>query len=530
MNIFEELAESYTYNGVVSLKALDDDIVTLENQIDSYNATLRELQLRGKKVGPLVAKIRDAKIRLSLLKAVYKKESDKATPDDVILNMLGVSANNAKEVNSVNTAADGREPKPQNFESAELEEIVEETPGVDVKAPESEKVVDNEIVITEEDEADMQASVIEDNTSDDEIIVVDENAPEEELKELYSSLTSEDEVIVVRPEVLAKVKQEQERDADVTGIKTESICKEVDLINVPAFQIPVEKETKSVDTEKVAKEKETKPVKAEKKSIVSAIKKIVKKENKPTEITDIVLPKTSDVYLKPDVDVNTFVEAEDKVVDNTEFEAVPPPTIDDYYETEPGSLCETVSYDEDGVVCNYEEPQELPEIQEVNAENTTACDVSGEVVLNETQEECKEVKTYDAFYWPDNKIYVSFDLCGYTDMVNTNSITGTFNEKHKVIELNFSDMRDYPLFTFFVDERNRKCRFFDRFIKKPRSIIMYVRTELDGKEKEYRYEFTGCRLVEVFDSDYKSMRDSAYYPTATHEFYAKFKYKRLKMS
>ena len=72
MNIFEELAESYTYNGVVSLKALDDDIVTLENQIDSYNATLRELQLRGKKVTPLVAKIRDAKIRLSLLKAVYK--------------------------------------------------------------------------------------------------------------------------------------------------------------------------------------------------------------------------------------------------------------------------------------------------------------------------------------------------------------------------------------------------------------------------------------------------------------------------
>ena len=70
MNIFEEIAESYTYNGAISIKALEDDIVTLENQLDSYNATLRELQLRGKKPGMLIEKIRDAKMRLSLLRAV----------------------------------------------------------------------------------------------------------------------------------------------------------------------------------------------------------------------------------------------------------------------------------------------------------------------------------------------------------------------------------------------------------------------------------------------------------------------------
>ena len=28
MNIFEEIAESYRYNGVVSIKALEDDIIT----------------------------------------------------------------------------------------------------------------------------------------------------------------------------------------------------------------------------------------------------------------------------------------------------------------------------------------------------------------------------------------------------------------------------------------------------------------------------------------------------------------------
>jgi hypothetical protein len=80
-----------------------------------------------------------------------------------------------------------------------------------------------------------------------------------------------------------------------------------------------------------------------------------------------------------------------------------------------------------------------------------------------------------------------------------------------------------------LNEKNKKCGFFERFTKKPKSIIMYVRTETDGILKEYRYEFTSCRLVEVFDSEYKSMRESTYYPTSTHEFYAKFKYKRFKM-
>ena len=105
MNIFEEIAESYTYNGAISIKALEDDIVTLENQLDSYNATLRELQLRGKKPGMLIEKIRDAKMRLSLLRAVLRREKDKASPDDIIKNMLGISANEAKETTSPETAA-----------------------------------------------------------------------------------------------------------------------------------------------------------------------------------------------------------------------------------------------------------------------------------------------------------------------------------------------------------------------------------------------------------------------------------------
>lgn len=128
MNIFEEIAERYTYNGVVSLKALDDDIVTLENQIDSWLATLNELRLRGKKSSTIVEKIRDGKIRLSLLKAVYKRESDKTNQDDVIADVLGISAKNANEIETPGTAADNKEPVRQNFEKAEIEVINEDKP------------------------------------------------------------------------------------------------------------------------------------------------------------------------------------------------------------------------------------------------------------------------------------------------------------------------------------------------------------------------------------------------------------------
>lgn len=530
MNIFEELAESYTYNGVVSLKALDDDIVTLENQIDSYNATLKELQLRGKKVGPLVGKIRDAKIRLSLLKAVYKKESDKATPNDVILNMLGVSANNAKEVDAVNTAADGREPKPQNFESAELEEVAVEQEVTDVKAAETEKVVDSDVVVMEEDETEMRASVLQDSDSKEDIAVYDESAADDRVGEAKSGVEVGKTSAQVESGISVQIESEL-KEGEPKTLDVESICKYVDFTTVPAFQIPIEKEKKNVELEKATKEQETKPVRTEK-SLISFVKKIIGK-GKPATLSDIKLSKNSDDNLKPN-DIKSFSGCEEEVVENTEV--IPPPTINDYYESELGPSCEEVIYDETGPIYNYPNDEVLSESLEAIHDGQNGLiqgETSETVVCEEDSPEigCEESKVYEPFYAPDNKIYASFDLHNYTDLANTNSITGTFSEKHKVIELNFTDVRDYEIFTFFLNEKkNQKCAFFNRLVKKPKSIIMYVRTEVDGTEKEYRYEFTGCRLVEVLDSEYKSMGDSVYYPTATHEFYAKFKYKRLKIS
>ena len=527
MNIFEELAESYTYNGVVSLKALDDDIVTLQNQIDSYNATLSELKLRGKRVSPLVAKIRDAKIRLSLLKAVYKRESDKTTTDDVILSMLGVSGRDAKEVSGVNTAADGREPKPQNFESAELEEVAVEQEVTDVKAAETEKVVDSEVVVTEEDEAEMQASVLQDSDSEEEVVVHDESVTDDKISEAKSGVEVEKTAAPVESGISVQVEPEL-KEGEPKTLDVESICKEVELVTVPAFQIPVEKDTKNVEVEKATKEQETKPVRAEK-PLISFFKKIIGK-GKLATLPDIKLAKIPDDNLKQN-DIKSFSGCNDEVVENTEV--IPLPTIDDYHEPELGPSYEEVIYDETGPIYNYPNDEALSETLEVvhNDENGwIQGEPSGTVVCEEDSPEIDCEKTYEPFYPPDDKIYASFDLHNYTDLVNTNSITGTFSEKHKVIELNFTDVRDYEIFTFFLNEKNQKCAFFNRLVKKPKSIIMYVRTEVDGTEKEYRYEFTGCRLVEVFDSEYKSMRESVYYPTATHEFYAKFKYKRLKIS
>lgn len=500
MNIFEELAESYTYNGVVSLKALDDDIVTLENQIDSFNATLKELQLRGKKPGPLVGKIRDAKIRLSLLKAVYKRESDKATPDDVILNMLGVSAKHANETPEVNTAASGKKPKPQNFESAELEKKVDEPVSVEVKAPVSEKVVDSEIVITKEDEAEMQASVFQGDV-DDETIVKDNNTLLEGINELRNNVKTEN----VPGLAESSISNTDNEPDPIEYLKDKSICEEVEFKEVTGIMIPLEKGAKIADA-------------------VSTLNI----KDKATSINETpAQPLIQDDSLTSADINNGTVGSETETVENTE--AVPPLTMDDYLEPASGPSYEDDCYDKDGIVYSDENRPELADTEAI-INDKMIYDPSETVIDTENIRECEDAKVYDMFYSPDNKIYVSFDLCDYTDLVNTNSITGLFNEKHKTLELTFTDMRDYPLLLFFLNERNKKCAFFSRFGKKGRSIIMYVRTEIDGIEKEYRYEFTGCRLVEVFDSDYKSMRELVYYGTSTHEFFAKFKYKRLKIS
>ena len=464
MNIFDELAESYTYNGVVSLKALEDDIVTLENQIDNFAATLKELQLRGKKAGPLTAKMRDAKIRLSLLKAVYKRESDRSTSDDIILNMLGISANNAKEVETPETAADGKEPHVQDFEESEIE-VVEES------------VEDAEIVESEEDPTDE---------------VITEEIEEEE--EPADALVPEEETDAPIEEI--PIEKTEEDD------KVTEIC-------FPDHKIYVNEDTGQVVLNDTAMTNPTEyyiPPKEE--------------ENEADSITYPGEPMDNFVETIPEYKVNEILNNEDK---NEDHECPPPPTLDDYYEA---MAISDGSY----VADEYDEAIYCGQNNDVDASVVEAPEepqINENIIEDGMPEPPMDFDVYEPFYKPVDEIYSSFDLSPYTDMVNTDTVTGAFDNKKKTLEITFFDTRDYSVFVQLLKEK--KPGLFS-FLEKPKSIFMDVHERHGDNEKIYHYEFVGCKLKKLFDSRYSPKKDTAYSETVTHECTAVFKYKKLKLS
>lgn len=160
MNIIDELIQSYTYNGEVSTKALDDDIATLENQIESYNATLKEIRLRKKNDGPLVDRIREAQIRLSVLNVVRNKVMKDKTEDDVAMEIL----------------TDTEIPKPEvkiDTESGVVEIVKPENTGPDYFMPEPEEKED--VIVADEPEI-PQYTFIDEKTMDP--VQFDSNANE----------------------------------------------------------------------------------------------------------------------------------------------------------------------------------------------------------------------------------------------------------------------------------------------------------------------------------------------------------------
>lgn len=123
MDLYDEILREYTFNGAVSMKAIQDDIVTLENQLETYKEKLDEIRLRGKDSSSLVSKIRETKINLSRLKAVFKRENEKGKSNSDIIDMLGVSANSANEIETPDTAASQKPPLAEDFVEVEAEPI-----------------------------------------------------------------------------------------------------------------------------------------------------------------------------------------------------------------------------------------------------------------------------------------------------------------------------------------------------------------------------------------------------------------------
>lgn len=289
MNIFEEIAESYTYNGVVSFKALEDDIVTLENQIDSYNSTLNELRLRGKKSSTLMEKIRDAKMRLSLLKAVLKKEKDKASPDDIIKNMLGISAKNANETEMPGTAADKKEPVLQNFEKAEAETIASDKENASVEV---ENIPENDIVV--------------EGIKDDSL-----NVPNEVINEASQIV---DTVSVSEGKNIEESETESVTENSTATKDCPSIVSDDDVET--NFDVPVNDENRETDKKSAELEK-------------------YKVAEDTYDLKDASVEELNEFFPLLNADDTVFVTGDDEVIKNeTEIpnNDCPSPTMDDYFE------------------------------------------------------------------------------------------------------------------------------------------------------------------------------------------------------
>ena len=486
MNIFEELTESYTYNGTISMKAIEDDIVTLENHIDSLNSTLREINARGKNPGPIREKIRDEKIRLSLLKSFLKKvkEENNASEDDVILGVLGVSGSGAKETEKPSTAANGKQPKQQNFESMEIEEAANETDMETLEpeisdnqnqtesSPELETVeenvesVDNEEVNEAEVESEVEIGQFDDepetetvteqeNMMDNDIKVekymVEKDvydmrgASEEDLQDLYNSLTSDDKVAI--------------KGSTEKGV-------------VEAYATEINSKIKVADGEIQIVENEDEP----KISLSDGILHSVKHINEPPEYCNLV-----------------YIDGSKE----SELPECPPPTLDDYMEPD------------------------------------------GDVVADEFDDTVSDVLDFNTVYhaFPDDvpTIGASLDLSRYTNMVNTCNIYVTVNHEDSELYVRFDDIRDYEIFVSLAKEyEDMRRNPLKRLFKKGKSIFMSVTAKHDEETgMNYEYVFSGCKLKGVNSSGYPAVKCGyCDVPDAVNDFiscYVTFKYKKMKV-
>ena len=249
MNILDEIAEGYTYSGVVSLKAMEDDIVTIENQLDSLNSVLREIRLRGKNDKPVMQRIRDEKVKLSLLKAAFKRESENQAPYEAIMDVLGVTRDDTASSDQPVTAASGKEPLKQNFEKAdiEVEELEDDEPSVELQSEKKEYEAPTTTVLEKEP----------DEVADEPVLVQPRDFEDcwalssgtEEQRRFYleqMGLVKKDKPVVEEHAVEEKegdaVETEEETMKDVSLSETEA---EVD--EEPTEEVPLEAESDEVE-------------------------------------------------------------------------------------------------------------------------------------------------------------------------------------------------------------------------------------------------------------------------------------------
>ena len=502
MNIIDELIESYTYNGEFSMKAIEDDIGTLDNQIESYNSTLKEIRLRRKNDQPLVARIREAKIKRSLLNVVYNRMKKSQTNEDAILSVLGESGKSARETEEVGTAAGGKEPKPQNFESAEAESIEE------VKE-----------VVAEENKFVPQIDI----DTESGIVTIGERDPDSGV-----------DYIIPQREV-----QKEKNELDIVSKPD----------NKPIEEVTASTEKPEIEPEETAREEVSIPTEE------ITEREVDTETNGPTDEKELnaeyVTEQESEDGFRPDIKIETQKSEEERKInvlvpefnmEDKTAETVPPPTIDDYMEPV-DTVKPEASIDEKTGEMVFSLDSFNGDVEYQNP--CLDCDVTGCIRHPESdtfriEPIESEIKTdeptfgFDDFLKPNEdfdtvyktfpeevcKMSASVDLCPLTNMVNTMHIEPIINFAKKSLSLQFFDIRDYEVFLELVRLR-KKNRWWSRFFEKNLpTIFMTAEADVDGTITEYRFAFNGCRVIEVSDSEFRPLDE----PVSFHHCYAIISY------
>ena len=563
MNIIDEIIESYTYNGVVSEKAIEDDIATLENQIESYGFTLNEVRLRRKNDGPLVTKIRDAKIRLSLLKAVEKKVKEQMSSDAAIVNMLGISGKSAKEVEEIGTVANGKAPVPQNFESSEAEKPQPEEE-IQVNEDNHGPTVDidldgGEVIVTPGSDSGVEYIVPKRETEKENtevgIVVKPDDRPIEEVTAPTENLVHDPQFQDSGDVMFGNPQDYMEQEEEVPVNKSEPDTEQV-LEDVKAEEGPIDE--KELEAEYATEQ--------ENEAVFRPDTKIEVLENEEERKINVLAPES---------------DTEDKAAETVQLPQysvplrrwyVPSITIDDYMEpvdtVEPeASIDENtgeivlnvdssdsdVEYQNPCLDCDVTECIKHPESGILKLENVQEAD-AGDVILGDDkeffdeappltlddyQEPLTDAQTfefddfldsnqdldtvYDAFGGDKCSIGASVDLFNLTNLVNTMHIEPTIDFKKKQVYLHFTDIRDYSVFLELV-RLHSKNRWWKRlFEKNLPSIFITAAAETGEYASKYMFAFNNCRVSDVSDSEFRPLDD----PESFHDCYAIISYSKV---
>lgn len=467
---YSNFYNEYDQNGRPDIKGIETEINICREQLEDDRYFVEECLSRGQRPKPAILnRIEHNTKQLGklegLLKKEIKREKEGKITDETIIDAFGISAKEAMETKTPETAAMDKQPKPQNFKSARLEKKQE-------KPVNEDEVVENEIIIkkindpqpTLEDYQEPLDNVIEEESFyvEDDLIPI--SPIPEDNPEYYSTAFNN---------------QEKETEQQISVSDNTRDLKPAD--------------NKVVSCER-ASVKETKASMAEK-GIQETVSTEFETLNNDSSQKEIVDNEKSD-------ETKEFIQIEPE--NNTKIHIV------------------------DGqVVLNknsFEEPTEywIPGVDEKVQQNDIKIPIFSGITTNSIVTDFEIYKPYPPL---TREVYASFDLSEYTNMINTDSVVGEFDNKKKILSIRFYDPRDYSIFYKLLKEK--KPRIFN-FLEKPKSIFMDIYTKYNEEELIFHYEFTGCRLRDLIDSGYVRKEDDRF-DKFSHRCELLFKYKKLKL-